>query len=246
LLTEIYILLKAHYIRLDPHAETWDLWIKGNKNRTETYEVAIGTILVQNTNWKNVNIAIANLKKAHIFSFKKLQDIDREKLEQFIRPAGFYTQKAAYLKSLSKLFLTYSHRNQPPSRQELLECKGIGKETADSILVYCFQHPIPIVGTYTRRFLARLHGKISYLTINYEIIQQELAKHLEDDFEVLGRFHALIVCHSQNICLKNSPKCSKCFLLDRCIYGQQHKTKPNIAQIQTVIAKPPKNRLKKT
>ncbi len=245
MLKEIYNQLNGHFIRLDPHAETWDLWIKGNKSRSETYEVAVGTILVQNTNWRNVNKVITNLKKASIFTFKKLHEIGLETLEQLVRPAGFYKQKAIYLKSLSKLFLNFSNHDKPPSRQELLECKGIGKETADSILVYCFQRPIPIVGTYTRRFLARLHGKISYLTINYEKIQQELAKHLEDDFEVLGRFHALIVCHSQNICLKNSPMCSKCFLLDRCIYGQQHKTKPNIAQIQTVIAKPQKKQTKK-
>jgi endonuclease III len=73
--------------------------------------------------------------------------------------------------------------------------------------------------------------------MKYENIQQELNKDLEKDFEVFGRFHALVVCQGQNLCQKNNPMCSQCFLLDLCIYGQQHKTNPDIAQIQTVIAK---------
>lgn len=237
--------MKQHYIQLDPHAETWNLWIKDNKSLQETYEVAIGTILVQNTNWRNVNKAIANLRGATIFSFKKLQTIKVQQLEELIKPAGFYKQKALYLKSLSTLLLTYSDRDNSPSRQELLACKGIGKETADSILVYCFQKPVPIVGTYTRRFLTRLLGNVSYLKIKYEDLQQELNNELETNFEVFGRFHALVVVHGQNLCQKNNPKCSQCFLLDQCLYGKEHQTDPEIAQIQTLITKPPKKKRKK-
>lgn len=239
----MYKQLKRHYTRLDPHAETWNLWIK-DKSLQETYEVAIGTILVQNTNWRNVNKAIANLRGAGIFSFEKLQKITIEKLEELIKPAGFYKQKALYLKSLSTLFLTYSSRDDLPSRQELLACKGVGKETADSILVYCFQKPVPIVGTYTRRFLARLYGDVSYLKIKYENIQQELNDDLETSFEVFGRFHALVVVHGQNTCQKNNPKCSQCFLLGQCSYGKEHQTNPEIAQIQTLITKSPKRKRK--
>ena len=235
MLSEVYQQLKGFYIRLDPHAETWNLWIKANKSTSETYEVAIGTILVQNTNWKNVDKAIANLISSNVSSFEHIQRIKLEKLEQLVRPAGFYTQKAKYLKSLSKLLLSCYNRNKSPSRQELLDCKGVGKETADSILVYCFQQPVTIVGTYTRRFLARIFGNVSYLKMKYDNIQQEMNKDLEKDFEVFGRFHALVVCHGQNLCQKNNPKCSQCFLFDLCIYGKQHKTNPDIAQIQTVI-----------
>lgn len=246
MLSEVYQQLKSFYIRLDPHAETWNLWIKANKSTSETYEVAIGTILVQNTNWKNVDKAIANLKSSNVSSFEHIQRIKLEKLEHLVRPAGFFTQKAQYLKSLSTLLLSCYNHNKSPSRQELIDCKGIGKETADSILVYCFQHPVPIVGTYTRRFLARFLGNVSYLKIKYENIQQELNKDLEKDFEVFGRFHALVVCHGQNLCQKNNPKCSKCFLLDFCIYGHQHKTDPEIAKIQTIITKSPKTKKTKT
>lgn len=242
MISEIYKQLEKYYVRLDPHAETWILWIKADKSPAEIYEVAIGTILVQNTNWRNVNKAINNLMRNNISSFEKLQKIEPEKLEQLIRPVGFYKQKALYLKSLSTLFLTHSNRNESPSRQELLECKGIGKETADSILVYCYQQPIPIIGTYTRRFLARLCGNMSYLKVKYEDIQQELNEKLEKDFEVFGSFHALVVVHGQNLCQKNNPKCSQCFLFDHCIYGQQHQTNPEIAQIQTLITKSSKSK----
>jgi len=242
LISEAYKQLTRHYTRLDPHAETWNLWIKANKSLSETYEVAIGTVLVQNTNWRNVNNAIANLRRANIFSFKKIQKINLKKLEELVKPAGFYTQKALYLKSLSKIFLTYSNRDDLPSRQDLLACKGIGKETADSILVYCFQKPVPIVGTYTRRFFARLHGDVIYLRMKYEDIQQEINKELETNFEVFGRFHALVVVHGQNLCQKNDPKCTQCFLSEYCMYGKNHLNNPKIAQIQIKIVQSPKSK----
>lgn len=245
LISEVHEQLKAHYIRLDPHAETWDLWIKGDKNRSETYEVAVGTVLVQNTNWRNVNKAIANLKSKKVFSFEQLQQIAVEDLEELIKSAGFYKQKSLYLKSLSKLFLTYYPTEETPSRKELLECKGIGKETADSILVYCFQQAVPIVGTYTRRFLARLHGNESYLKQKYEDIQEELNQELGENFEAFGRFHALVVVHGQNICQKNDPRCTQCFLINFCTYGQKRQIDPRIAQIQTAISKPSRNKQNK-
>ncbi|MFX1515245.1 MAG: endonuclease III domain-containing protein [Promethearchaeota archaeon] len=242
MISEVYEQLNKNHLRLDPHAETWDLWIKGDKNPSETYEVAIGTILVQNTNWRNVNKAIANLKENNLLTFEKLFNTDSEKLEELIKPAGFYKQKSIYLKSLSGLISRCLLNDHIPSREELLACKGIGKETADSILVYCFQQPVPIVGTYTRRFLARINGDIGYLKKKYEVIQKELAAELEDDFEVFGRFHALVVVHGQNYCQKNNPLCSECFLQASCTYGQKYQFDSKIAQIQNAITKSPKNK----
>ncbi|MFX0174269.1 MAG: endonuclease III domain-containing protein [Candidatus Hodarchaeota archaeon] len=229
----LYEWLNTQYPQLEPHGNTWLLWLK-RKTQSEIFEVAIGTILVQNTNWRNVNKAIENLKKNSLFSFEEINKMDLERLEVLIKPAGFYKQKAVYLKSLSKLFLTHK-TNQKLTREVLLNCKGVGKETADSILVYCFQQPIPIVGTYTRRFFTRISGKIDYLKIKYEIIQEEIRKNLEHEAQVFGRLHALVVCHSQNLCHKKDPKCSKCGLKPQCIYGQNWKNKPNIAFIQSVI-----------
>ena len=237
MISEVYEQLNIHHIRLDPHAETWDLWIKGDKSPSETYEVAIGTILVQNTNWRNVNKAIANLKKNHIIAFEDILRISEEDLEVIIKPAGFFKQKSSYLKSLSDLLLRCFLEDRTPSREELLACKGVGKETADSILVYCFQQPVPIIGTYTRRFLTRLYGEVDYLRKSYETIQKEIASKLERDFEVFGRFHALIVVHCQNYCQKSSPNCSECFLREFCIYGSKYEADSKIAQIQNLIVK---------
>ncbi|MFX0151752.1 MAG: endonuclease III domain-containing protein [Candidatus Hodarchaeota archaeon] len=229
----LYEWLNTQYSQLEPHGSTWLLWLK-RKTPSEVFEVAIGTILVQNTNWRNVNKAIENLKNYSIFSFEEIHKLDLERLEVLIKPAGFYKQKAVYLKSLSKLFLSHK-TNRILTRAELLNCKGVGKETADSILVYCFQQPVPIVGTYTRRFFARINGIVDYLKIKYEIVQKELRKNLENEAQMFGRFHALVVCHSQNLCHKKDPKCSKCGLKPHCIYGQDWKNKPEIAFIQSVI-----------
>jgi len=219
-LREVYQQLNQHYPALEPHAETWELWIKPSKSPSERFEVTIGTILVQNTNWRNVNQAVVNLKRAGIISFEQLQKVDLERLKELVKPAGFYNQKAVYLQSLSTLLLRHQVQGTIPSRQELLTCKGIGNETADSILLYCFQQAVPVVGTYTRRFL----------------------KNFPKDSEGLSRFHALIVCHGQGYCRKRVPKCSGCVLGENCRYGQSPETDPSIAQIQAMINPLRKNR----
>ena len=241
-LREVYQHLNEHYSVLEPHAETWELWLKPNKLPVELFEVAIGTILVQNTNWRNVNHAVANLKTAGIRSFDQVQKLDPDQLKALIKPAGFFTQKAASLQALSTLFLTQQSRGTPPSRQHLLACRGIGEETADSILVYCFHHSVAVVGAYTRRVLARIRGDVNYLTTPYEALQHELHQELPKDPEILGRFHALIVCHGQNRCQKTAPKCVDCFLQAKCMYGLHHETDPTITHIQTVIS-PPKRKI---
>lgn len=234
--SEIFDTLNRKYLRLDPHHETWDLWIKSGKTQEEMFEVAIGTVLVQNTNWRNVNKAIKNLKKATIRSFDILSNLELDILEQLIRPAGFYVQKAIYLQALCNLLLSYSDLVSPPARNTLLDCPGIGKETADSILVYCYQQPIPVVGTYTRRFLARFHMNIEYLSRKYELIQDEIQQGLPQDSQVFGRFHALLVVHNQNTCQKHDPKCDLCTLQVGCRHGQLSEGEPGRVQIQEAIS----------
>ncbi|MFQ6126376.1 MAG: endonuclease III domain-containing protein [Candidatus Heimdallarchaeota archaeon] len=238
---KLYQLLIQHYPVLEPHAETWALWLKPNKRPSELFEVAIGAILVQNTNWRNVNHAVANLKRAGITSFDQVQQMDPERLKALIKPAGFLTQKARSLHALSKLLLTQQAHGIPPSRHQLLACRGIGLETADSILAFCFHRPVAVVGTYTRRLFARLRGDVTYLTTPYEALQHELHQDLPQDPEILGRFHALIVCHGQNRCQKTAPKCVDCVLQANCMYGLHYETDPTIAHIQTVIS-PPKRK----
>jgi endonuclease-3 related protein len=237
-LIDLYQHLSLLNERIEPHHDTWMLWLK-KKNEKEIFEVAIGTVLVQNTNWKNVNIAIDKLFSKKIKSFEQLLKLKQEQLEQIIRPAGFYKQKASYLRSLAELFQSLNIKGEKRvTRKQLLSVKGIGKETADSILVYCFYKPIPIIGVYTRRFLARMFADELYLKEKYENIQEEIRLAFPSDYYTLGKFHALIVSHCQNFCQKQAPKCSDCSLKSQCLYGLHFQDDPKVAQIQEFISSP--------
>ena len=236
-LKQIYESLIDFYQRIEPHHDTWMLWLK-KKSQMEIFEVAVGTVLVQNTSWKNVEKAIKNLFEKRINSFSKLKLIDTKELENIIRPAGFYKQKAQYLQSLATLFnYLKNSKRQIPTRNELLQVKGIGRETADSILVYCFYQPIPIIGTYTRRFLTRLYADPGFLNSKYDSLQERIKSEFQEDYFLLGNFHAHIVSHCQQYCQKNKPLCEKCFLREICLYGMKHKTNKQIAIIQDKISK---------
>jgi endonuclease-3 related protein len=116
-----------------------------------------GALLTQNTSWGNVEKAIANLRAAGKLSPEPLLKTQDPELEKLIRPSGFYRQKAARLRALTEAFVSFAGRGTPPSREELLSIKGVGKETADSILLYAYGLPYFVVDAYTRRFCAH-HG----------------------------------------------------------------------------------------
>lgn len=129
------------------------------------FEVIVGAYLTQNTNWSNVEKAIANLKRAGTLTVKGVRDIHIWKLEELVRPSGYFRQKARRLKSFVE-FLDKQYEGsldrmfaQPTEtlRAELLSLNGIGPETADSILLYAGSHPVFVVDAYTRRILERHH-----------------------------------------------------------------------------------------
>ena len=127
------------------------------------FEVIAGAYLTQNTAWTNVEQALANLRAAGKLSVAGIRSLAPEELEQLIRPAGYFRQKAISLKT----FIEFLHRHyggslhlmfgQPTAklRTELLALRGVGPETADSILLYAGSHPVFVVDTYTRRILER-------------------------------------------------------------------------------------------
>ena len=219
---ELFNDLEKYYKTMDPHHDTWVLWTKDNKSTEEFFEVVVGTILVQNTNWKNVDKAVENLRTSSNFTFEKILNCPDEQLIELIKPAGFFNQKMVYLKEIGKVFTEFEYGKI--NRSILLKTKGIGKETADSLLNFCLRRPIPVIGTYTKRLFARLKGKVEYLSKKYEFIQEEILKDFYETtaFE-LGKFHALIVAHSQNVCLKRAPKCEECFLNSKCIYHDSNQ-----------------------
>lgn len=179
------------------------------------FEVCVGAILTQNTNWKNVEKAIANLKSKNLLDPKKLLRLPDQQLAELIRPAGYFNIKTKRLKSFLK-FLVEQYEgdlNQmfnerlEPLREKLLSVKGIGPETADSILLYAGGKPIFVVDAYTKRIFLR-HQVVSE-EADYHEIQDHFMRHLPDEVPTFNEFHALIVNIGKNWC-KTKPDCEHC------------------------------------
>jgi endonuclease-3 related protein len=180
------------------------------------FEVMVGAILTQNTNWVNVEKAIRNLKERRVLFPRGLYALSKKQLAELIRPAGYYNVKAKRLKE----FLTFLFREYQGSvrkmfsvdtqrlRQQLLCVKGVGPETADSILLYALKKPVFVVDAYTRRIFSR-HKFISERA-RYDEVQNLFMRHLKTDTQLFNEFHALIVRLGKNFCLKNKPRCAAC------------------------------------
>jgi endonuclease-3 related protein len=180
-----------------------------------TTEIIIGAILTQNTSWKNVEKAIANLNAAHCLDFDKLNAMHTDFIAELIRPAGYYNIKAARLKNfVNWLFAEYRgdlHLVENVStdllREKLLSIKGIGRETADSILLYAFERPVFVIDTYTFRVLSRHYLIDEYC--EYDQMKDLFERNLKLDTKLFNEFHALFVCVGKDFC-KPRPKCQGC------------------------------------
>ena len=186
-------------------------------------EIAIGAILTQNTAWANVEKAINNLKKEGLLSIDKLLAVDNETLKKLIRPAGFYNQKSERLKEFLIWLkekggcLTHINESTEDLRKELLSIKGIGPETADSILLYAIERPVFVVDAYTKRVLSR-HNIIDRKA-DYHEVQNLFVNNLPRDLNLYKEYHALLVKLGKTYCKKNQPLCESCpltevFLID--------------------------------
>ena len=179
------------------------------------FEMIAGAILVQNTNWGNTELAIANLKAAGCLDAKKVFAMDTSELAELIRPAGYYNVKAGRLKNfLGWLFENYDGQlsrleglDSYSLREELLGVKGIGRETADSILLYAFQRPVFVVDSYTCRVLFR-HRLID-AEAGYEQVREFFESNLASDVAFFNEFHALFVRVGKEHC-KVRAKCAGC------------------------------------
>jgi endonuclease-3 related protein len=163
-------------------------------------EVIIGTILTQNTAWTHVEKAISNLRKNKALNFQTLEQTPQTQIAKWIRPAGYFNQKARYLLAFA-LMLTKEYDGSlnrlfrlktPELRKKLLAVKGIGPETADSILLYAAKRPVFVVDAYTRRFLAA-HGYKKESDASYDEIATFFTAQLPPDVRLFNEYHALIV-----------------------------------------------------
>lgn len=185
------------------------------------FEVCIGAILTQNTNWGNVEKAIANLKAANCLNIRGIASCAPHELAALIRPAGYFNIKADRLQSFVRFLDTHHQGNleqlfEAPwqtTRSELLAVRGIGPETADSILLYAGNKPTFVVDAYTRRIFSRL-GLVPE-QINYDGLQHLFMQHLPPDVGLFNEYHALLVELGKQVC-RPRPRCPACCLQKQC------------------------------
>jgi len=202
-LSEIYYALYKHF---GPQ-----YWWPGDS----PFEIAVGAILTQNTNWANVEKAISNLKKEKVLNVKALHGMSHARLASLITPAGYFNVKAKRLMNyLSFLIDNYNgsmkrmeKEDTPVIREKLLEVNGIGPETADSILLYALNKPVFVIDAYTKRILHR-HNIVSE-EIQYHDLQRLFHDNLDSDIQLYNDYHALFVMLGKDYC-KPKPKCGGC------------------------------------
>ena len=202
-LTEIYQLLFDRF----GHQHWWP-----GQNQLE---IITGAILTQNTNWANVEKAIVNLKSAGRLSPEKLYHLEVSQLAELIRPAGYYNIKTKRLKNfINWLFDNYDGKlsnlegvDTNQLRAELLAIKGVGYETADSILLYALERPIFVVDAYTARIAFR--HQLLEPDADYEQLRELFQSNLSEDVQLFNEYHALLVKVGKEFC-RPKARCSGC------------------------------------
>lgn len=180
------------------------------------FEVMVGAVLTQNTNWGNVEKAIANLRQADALSLPAMSALEPARLAGLIRPAGYYNLKA---KRLSNLLAMINERydgdlewffaqSTEEIRRALLAVKGVGPETADSICLYAADKPVFVIDAYTFRILGR-HG-LAEEDMGYFELQELFMDALPQEVPMFNQFHAMLVHLGKDRCKKTNPRCEGC------------------------------------
>ncbi|HIE34134.1 MAG TPA: endonuclease III domain-containing protein [Candidatus Altiarchaeales archaeon] len=185
------------------------------------FEVIVGAILTQASNWNNVERAINNLKSSNLMSAESIRKTDIEEISNLIRPVGYYNEKSRKLKifvnflyeryegNLTKLFELDTEK----LRRELLSVWGIGQETADSIILYAANKPTFVIDAYTKRIMSKLGFATEDTT--YHDLKKFFELRIPNDIRIYKEFHALLVELGKNYC-KVKPRCDICPLNDMC------------------------------
>lgn len=202
--------LLTMYDRLDGHFGNLRWWPADSP-----FEVIVGAILTQNTAWRNVTYAIAKLKEADILHPQGIYETHLDTLAALIRSSGYYNVKARRLATFVR-FLHDEYDGQLDKmfaqdhwllREKFLQIKGIGNETADSILLYAGGKPVFVIDAYTRRILER-HGILAGNEF-YADIQALFMDHLPASVPLYNQYHALLVNAGKSFCGKDR-RCEAC------------------------------------
>lgn len=185
------------------------------------WEIMVGAVLTQNTSWRNVEYALAELKRADRLALPRMRALSTRRLAQLIRSAGYYNGKA---KTLKRLAAFVERKGGDPAflarleltsaRGALLSVRGIGPETADAILLYAAGHPIFVVDAMTRRIMARLG--LTKPDAKYEALQAFFMAELPQDAALFNEYHALLVALGKQVCTRRDPRCGECPLRRMC------------------------------
>lgn len=193
---------------------------KGVRTDRDRLEVCVGAILTQNTSWRNVEAAMAQLRKKKVVELNALARIPEEQLALVIRSSGYFRQKAKKLKLFASHVLkrhgslkSFLAQDTETLRQELLSLWGVGPETADSIVLYAANRPVFVVDAYTKRIMSRVG--VCSRNVSYEGLQDYFHERLPRDAQVFNEYHALLVGLAKNHC-KPQPVCASCPLEAFC------------------------------
>ena len=214
-----------------PRGETRPRYHLGTDRRTleerEQWEIIVGAILTQNTSWHNVEQALAALSARQALDLPALLALDVDELAELIRPSRYFNQKAHRLQDIAR-YIDENYRGSTAAllrrpavllRRELLSLKGIGPETADSILLYAAQYPFFVVDAYTQRICSRLG--LAAANVTYAKLQTLFMDKLPADDDLFNEYHALLVKHATAYC-RTKPLCDSCVLKKHCQYAQKH------------------------
>lgn len=186
---------------------------------TDQYARIVGSILVQNTTWTNATKALDNLRAANMLRPEELSVISVDQLASCIHSAGFQRSKSEAIRLISIWIgeqggidaILESKETTEELRKQLLSIKGIGPETADTILSYVLGRPTISGDTYSRRLYERLTGE----SLTYEQARKQMLNSFKQTGE-LQRLHGLIIEHGKTICLRRRPQCMRCPMRQAC------------------------------
>ena len=184
------------------------------------FEVMVGAMLTQATNWHNVERAIERLRQARALTPRRLVRLPRHRLERCVQPSGYFRQKAQRVQQFARWYLErYGGLARrmfgtpwPQLRRELLAQHGIGPETADSILLYAGGQPVFVIDAYTRRVFQR--HRLIRPSATYDVIQRLVMRRMGQNTRCYNEFHALLVEVGKRYCHRRDPACGRCPLGD--------------------------------
>ncbi|MEM0029591.1 MAG: endonuclease III [Candidatus Nitrosocaldus sp.] len=179
--------------------------------------ILIGTILSSRTRDENTRTAVRNLF-SRFNDAKELADADAREIEQLIRPAGFYRVKARRIKEVARIIAYEYNGNIPDTLEDLLRLPGVGRKTANCVLVYAFDKPAIPVDTHVHRIANRL-GLVSSRSV--EETEHMLMQKV--DMAYWKRINDTFVTFGQNVCRPIAPLCSICMLKDICRYYRERE-----------------------